>query len=377
MWTAFCVVLGLAHTATVVNAFAPGKFNLRLRKPVCSAQLKQNVALWADQSESISSDSSTLITSVVEPEKQNWFLRNRPYIILITLACHKAVTDSLTQWTRRTTVYNGGNVSLLAELAKYPMLALAISIFVAPKAVGSSFKTAKDENPLSMIWIALCYSIQNLLYFPALSNLSAASYQILSQSKLLFTAGFMTTVLKKKLQKRQILAIFGLCVGSLLVQLAEVSTSTVVGGSAIYGGFCAILGAICAALPNVHYEKLLKTDGEDEWARNIQITTWISTWTAGSVLMNALRGGTLSTFLNPKVFLEGFTPAVWLIVLLKSLNGLLIPLTLKYADNMIYSYAKPTSIVLTCIAGSIYTGIAPSAKFVAGAALVIASMASY
>jgi hypothetical protein len=42
---------------------------------------------------------------------------------------------------------------------------------------------------------ALCYGIQNALFFVALSNLSASSYQLWSQSKTLFTALFFVNML--------------------------------------------------------------------------------------------------------------------------------------------------------------------------------------
>ena len=74
---------------------------------------------------------------------------------------------------------------------------------------------------------------------------------------------------------------------------------------------------------------------------------------------------------------EGLTPAVWLVVALKSLNGILIPATLKYAGNLVYLYAKPTSIVMTALASAVYSSTVPPASFCAGAALVIWSMANF
>mgnify|MGYP002052486966 CR=1 FL=1 len=39
------------------------------------------------------------------------------------------------------------------------------------------------DTPFALAWIGLCYSAQNLLYFPALSNISAQAYQVLSAPK--------------------------------------------------------------------------------------------------------------------------------------------------------------------------------------------------
>jgi len=119
------------------------------------------------------------------------------------------------------------------------------------------------------------------------------------------------------------------------------------------------------------------------------VTFWIFAWIAMSQLQSsvaAFKAGvsTLAPFSSAGSFcsallgsMEGITPGVWLVVALKSLNGLLIPATLKYAGNIVYLYAKPTSIVATALATAAYTGSVPPASFVAGAALVIWSMLSY
>ena len=65
------------------------------------------------------------------------------------------------------------------------------------------------------------------------------------------------------------------------------------------------------------------------------------------------------------------------VVFLKALNGLLIPATFKYADNILYSYAKPSSIVLTTVVGAILAGSLPAPSLLVGVALVVASISLY
>lgn len=153
----------------------------------------------------------------------------------------------------------------------------------------------------------------------------------------------------------------------------------------VIGGFLTVLGALLSALPNVWYEKLLKTEGEDEWVRNVQVTCWIFLWIAVSQIWTSVQNGS-NPLASPRSFassllggsgLEGITPAVWLIVFLKSLNGILVPATLKYAGNLVYLYAKPTSIVATALLGALFIGTLPPVPFVLGAALVIGSMLTF
>lgn len=73
----------------------------------------------------------------------------------------------------------------------------------------------------------------------------------------------------------------------------------------------------------------------------------------------------------------GFTPAVWGVVVLKALNGLLIPATFKYADNILYAYAKPSSIVVTTILGCLLSRQWPSISLIFGVSAVVGSIFLY
>ena len=53
------------------------------------------------------------------------------------------------------------------------------------------FRQALTVGFAANAWIALCYTFNNLLYFDALSAISAVAYQVISQSKTVFTAALM------------------------------------------------------------------------------------------------------------------------------------------------------------------------------------------
>jgi hypothetical protein len=74
---------------------------------------------------------------------------------------------------------------------------------------------------------------------------------------------------------------------------------------------------------------------------------------------------------------EGFTPAVWGVVLLKSFSCILVPITLKYADNIVYSYAKPSSIVVMTILSCMFSSLLPSGSLLLGVSFVVASIFLY
>lgn len=98
----------------------------------------------------------------------------------------------------------------------------AIACFEGPRRVMPILKEAWSDDKWRLCLPGLAYAAQNVLYFMALSHISAASYQLLSQTKLLFTGVFMATLLGKKLGAAQYAALALLMGGSVLTQLSEV-----------------------------------------------------------------------------------------------------------------------------------------------------------
>ena len=113
---------------------------------------------------------------------------------------------------------------------------------------------------------ALCYCLQNALFFVALSRLSATSYQLWSQSKTLFTALFFVTLLGQTLRRKQWLALVLLTVGVGLVQIYEAGGAAAgamaagaAGGlsSAVVVGVAAVLASsLLSGFANVYFEKV-------------------------------------------------------------------------------------------------------------------------
>eukprot|EP00930_Biecheleria_cincta_P047465 TRINITY_DN32911_c0_g1_i1.p1 TRINITY_DN32911_c0_g1~~TRINITY_DN32911_c0_g1_i1.p1 ORF type:complete len:500 (-),score=84.02 TRINITY_DN32911_c0_g1_i1:68-1567(-) len=308
----------------------------------------------------------------------------RAVLIVLVLIAQKCLADGLTWHTkaRLGMVYSGADVTLVSEILKFPLLAVAIAAFCSPSSVVPTFRTAATEKPFAMVWVGAAYAAQNLLYFLCLQHISAAAYQVLSQSKVVFTALSMCLLLGTRFTPRQLLALALLVVGATATQLGEVSTVSLraFGGNAWLGCALTVLSALLSALPNVVYERLLKEkEGQNQWAANLQLTTWIFFWV--SVFKAAASGeGVASIVTIPLKFVElcsGFTPLVWCIVVLKTLNCIIIPICLKYADNIMYGYAKPASIVITCLITSLATSTLPAPLMLVGIATVLSSMVLY
>ena len=386
----------------------------------------------------------------------------------------------------------------MSEVMKLPLILGAIStIGGGTKEILPVFREAVSK-PFANVWISLAYTFNNLLYFDALSSISAVTYQarahsqhrssaahrrsprltvacdrlrqVLSQSKTFFTAGLMRFLVGKKLAPRQLIAVIMLVTGAVLVQFQELSlvampTATATAGSIYWacglvscprprphlhrypppstlhpspspsthphrtsalrlgmspsprpfasapsarpcpGGLLVpdptptptpnqvIFSSFISALPNVAYEKVLKTEGQNQWVNNVQVTAWITLWVSLNAMrpyiwsaLTAIASGAGPTALMAWVAalpasvagcFTGFTLSVWGVVLLKALNGILIPATFKYADNLLYSYAKPSSIVVTCLFGAAMARALPPLTMLAGVAIVVTSIGLY
>jgi len=304
---------------------------------------------------------------------REWIIRVRPLLLVVLVVLQKCLADALTWYTRTSggTPYSGLNVALLGDLLKFPCLAVAVAVCNGPRAVLPTAKDVLTQRPFAMAWVGAAYAAQNVMYFVCLAHITASGYQVLSQSKLLFTAGLMRVLIGKKFSPQQVLALMLLLGGTIATQMAEAS-GPVLGskGNVYLGGGLTVLSALLSALPNVFYESRLKGGKENEWVLNAQLTVWITAWVFGMQLWsNGLPD--ISTFF------VGFTPLVWVIILLKVLNCILVPACLKYADNIMYGYCKPLSILLTCVVMASMTSSLPSLAMFAGVAMVLASMPLY
>lgn len=382
-----------------------------------------------------------VVSSAPRPPRQwlRWLHVNRlplAWVVLGLLVVQNAATTMLVQHTRRHPAANGvvylGSVAvLISECLKLPTcLALIVNdeggiIPAAARIKDSVFDRWKDTLRMSVP--ALCYGLQNLLFFVALSNLSATSYQLWSQTKVLFTALFFVKILDQRLRPKQWGALGLLTVGVGAVQLAEAGTETakaaalaargsattgstgaaaaaaaaaeggasaVAGsGSVTVGVIAVLLSSLLSGFANIYFEKVLKQadcefddscelPAEDGgrpnapvslWVRNVQLALFSIPQAALLLLLSSNSRRVIATH----GLFAGFTPLVWLVTALTAGGGLLVAAVVKYADNVLKTYATAVSIVLTCIVGTIITRVPPTPGFLYGMVLVLLSMLIY
>lgn len=275
-------------------------------------------------------------------------------------------------------MYLGAAAVLVSECIKLPVCLAVIS-----RQLGGPRQMLADvrqrvvvgwRDTLAMGLPALLFGLQNMLFFVSVSNLSATSYQLWSQSKTLTTALFYVLYLGGALRRLQWLSLSLLCAGVGLVQASD-SVSAAAGaasaGRPLLGISAVLASSLLSGFANIYLEKKMKASEASLWVRNVQLAVF-GIPQALFVLFGLERAALAAS--GPFV---GFTPTVWSVVWLRALGGLLVAAVIKYADNIVKTYATAVAIVLTCVVSSVLDGSRPTRAFLQGMSLVLASVLLY
>ncbi|KAJ1639969.1 nucleotide-sugar transporter-domain-containing protein [Pavlovales sp. CCMP2436] len=265
---------------------------------------------------------------------------------------------------------------LLAELLKLAICCVAIG----PRSLPQQLHTHLVERWWETLKVgvpALLYTGQNYLLFIALSNLDAATFQVLYQLKTLFTALFSVMLLGKCLSLSQWLGLAVLTIGVIAVRRPDLSAA----GSQHKRSINAVgLGAVVAAaassgFASVYFEKMLKPvsgmPSASLWVRNVQLGLFALPTAALTALFND------GAAIREHGLLSGFGGAAVGVVMLNAAGGLLVAAVIKYADNIVKTFATVISIILSALLSVPLFGLVPSAGLLQGLALVCISVVLY
>ena len=254
-------------------------------------------------------------------------------------------------------------------------------VFFQQNASLSAYTTEIYDNtwmaPIEILKVSVpsfLYVVQNNLLYLALSNLDAATYQVCYQLKILTTALFSATMLQRKFSNSKWLALVILTIGVAIVQTSGNSADKVEAGTDQNRtlGLCAILFAACTSgFSGVYFEKILKGSSTSLWVRNIQmgIPSMVI-----SFLTVFIQDGRI---VAEKGFFVGYSPLVWTVVVIQAVGGLIVAVVVKYADNVLKTFASSFGIVISCIVSAIFFDFHPNFAFLCGSSLVVLSTVLY
>ncbi|KAB5579709.1 hypothetical protein PHYPO_G00198060 [Pangasianodon hypophthalmus] len=234
----------------------------------------------------------------------------------------------------------------------------------------------KPSDTLKLVIPSGIYTLQNNLLYLALSNLDAATYQVTYQLKILTTALFSVVMLGKKLGIFQWLSLLILMIGIAFVQWPASSPSNsekeMAAGSKLIGVLAVLFACFSSGFAGVYFEKILKETKQSVWIRNIQLGLF------------GLIFGLIGVFAQDgdKVWesgiLQGYNSVTWAVVILQAMGGLIVAAVIKYADNILKSFATSGSIMLSTLISYFWLhDLNPTSLFFVGAVLVITATFVY
>merc|ERR1711963_553789 len=256
--------------------------------------------------------------------------------------------------------------------------------------IGKPFETIKLIVPSGL------YCLQNNLLFVALTNLDAATYQVTYQLKILTTALFSVVLLKKHIKSVQWLALLILTIGVALVSMPnvapsgdEVSTKDHSNASAINEKtnedvdnehdkqVVGLLAVLCACFSSgfagVFFEMLVKTGAQPSVViRNLQLGMFSLVFGAFAVIYNDFDA------VAKDGFFQGYNYLVVIIIILQAFGGLVVAMTVKYADNILKGFATSISIIVSSVFSYlVLNDLIPGGYFIVGTCLVILATFMY
>jgi UDP-sugar transporter A1/2/3 len=199
------------------------------------------------------------------------------------------------------------------------------------------------------------YTFQNSLQYIAVSNLDAATFQVTYQLKILTTAVFSVTMLRRSLSTKKWISLVLLMAGVAIVSLPhdedskdthkDASTGHASMNKAV-GLIAVIIACSTSGLAGVYFEKVLKDSNKVTlWVRNVQLSFY-SLFPALFVGVLIKDGGAIAK----DGFFAGYNGVVWAAIVCQAVGGLLVALVVKYADNIAKNFATSISIILSFIA---------------------------
>uniref|UniRef100_A0A914V7E2 UDP-galactose translocator n=1 Tax=Plectus sambesii TaxID=2011161 RepID=A0A914V7E2_9BILA len=277
------------------------------------------------------------------------------------------------------------------------LITCILIVIVQESSVQKCFRMMNEQivrQPMDTLKVcipSIIYTIQNNLLYIAVSNLAAATFMVTYQLKILTTALFSVTMLRRPLSRLQWVALVILFVGVSVVQLqeqkagAESPSPTASGApnstkapispdrvqSPTVGLMAVIVACMLSGFAGIYFEKILKGSDVTVWMRNIQLS--VLAIPISYLTMQAKDGAVVAS----KGMMVGFDSLIWIIVLVYAVGGLTVAVVIKYADNILKGFATSVSILVSCVASVFLFNFYPTNQFAIGTVLVMASIYVY
>jgi len=281
------------------------------------------------------------------------------FIVLVILCLQNTIFTVL----RRYSVgilhedYSKYEVLLVGEILKIAYCSIVIANTVENEKSFDERMKRIISGSVKMSFLALIYAMMNILSFVALQSISAGTFTVCAQLKILTTAGFSSLILGRKYSCTQWRALLQLILGVLLFSYklfektegteADLTDATMYEKSNALTGVMAVLVEVTlSGFASIYFEKMIKVDSEQFtiWERNFQLSFWSFPVYIGFIYYN---GGDIG---------HGWSKVTVMLSLLGAAGGLLVALSIKYGDSVLKTLATTGAIVFSSLLDYYFLG---------------------
>jgi len=273
-------------------------------------------------------------------------------------------------------VYHPTVTVFVTELVKFVIALTMVLVNEREQGVFAALRKLVSQRQLLLVLAvpAICFTGQNNLLFVGVSNLSAAAVQVLVQSKTLWAAIFSVLLLKRRFLALHWISFILLIAGVVLVQVQDanaVFASSAHAGGVLLGVIASLSAALLSGFAGVFLERTFNRKAASLWELNVHL----------SVLALPLQALAIFQFdgsaIHQSSLFYGFHLDTWLVVFIQAVGGLLTAVVIKYAGNMLKSFATSMSLISTSLISIAVLGYEPSGLYWAGLTLVCFSTMLY
>jgi solute carrier family 35 (UDP-sugar transporter), member A1/2/3 len=311
---------------------------------------------------------------------------------LVLLVAQNSAHALLIRYSRTTAgpPYLASTTVVVGELIKL-LVSLVVVLREAAAARGPSGRGSGESGgavvrqllstSLRVMVPAALYALQNNLIFVALSNLDAATFQVMYQFKIITTALFSVAMLRKSLSLTQWIALLLLFQGVVLVQTPSCADQAAAAAGLalatphrnVFLGLVVVIAiSVSSGFAGVYFERLLKSAAQTSlFARNLQLSVWGLIFSVVGMLASDGQA------ILAHGFFQGYTASVWAIIVVAAFGGLLIAVVVKYTDNIAKGFATSVSIIVSSVVSAAFLHFELTTVFITGASIVILSVLLY
>jgi len=291
--------------------------------------------------------------------------------------------------------YSVGSATLLCELLKlgFSSIMLAIQLIRNPEQKGNVLSSRPLREFAQFLVPAVIYFANNNLVFVILMALDPSTFQLVSQTKTIFTGILFRVMLRRRLTIFQWMALFFLACGTACSQIPTSSPADEKRGSALMlmtsekeleagtnelslptwvGVLVTLLTAALSSLAGVYNELLLK-------GRVVAPIHWqnMQMYIHGAWLNLAFMLIYDGDDIRANGVLHGYTWLTWAAIICNASVGIAVSAVLKYCDNIARVYAHAIAMLCVMLVSVPLFGVAVTAQLIIALLLVTGSTLQY